>query len=103
MGAPGSSIMLSPAYPGVSRPVPVVPDTAREDGREPTGDMGRDPGGVDVEAKRDAVDRRDRFEGKTECGDGGRSLMLEASCFVLEDLVLDAARGRDRIDWAVDP
>jgi hypothetical protein len=29
--------------------------------------------------------------------------MLDASCFVLGDLVLEATRGSDRIDWAEDP
>lgn len=66
--------------------------------------MGRDPGGVDVEAKRDGVDLRIRFGGKFVCGDSGRSLMFDANCFVLEDLeAADAAWGRDCMDWPTDP
>ena len=67
------------------------------------GDMGRDPGGVDVEANRDGVERRARFGGKVACVDDGRSLMLDASFLVLENLVLEAAKGRDCMDWSIDP
>lgn len=66
--------------------------------------MGRDPGGVDVEAKRDGVDLRIRFGGKFVCDDRGRSLMFDASCFVLEGLeAAEAAWGRDCMDWPTDP
>lgn len=51
--------------------------------------MGRDPGGVDVEAKRDGVDRRIRFGGKLVCGDCGRSLMVDAGSLAFEDLVVE--------------
>lgn len=74
-----------------------------EEGRLPAGDIGRDPGGVDVEAKRDGVDRRIRFGGKKVCGDDGRSLMFDTSFVVLEDLVVEAAWGRDCMDWPTDP
>ena len=72
-------------------------------GRLPAGDIGRDPGGVDVEAKRDGVDRRTRFGGKEVCGDGGRSLMFDTSFVVFEDLVAEAAWGRDCMDSPTGP
>lgn len=67
------------------------------------GDIGRDPGGVDVAAKRDGVERRVRFGVEAACGDDGRSLIFDASFLVLENLVLEAAKGRDCMDWSTDP